>query len=801
MADYKHKKYPCDRSDYSDIRKLKVNRLFSFLQRFGTRNKKPFNNATISSCSSINRLGIGPGYRWESIESALSSTTTTSFAFVSAYHLNRNSVAGCQDETTKFSPSFINNCGCSYLQKKYNLLGYEGTPCHKDQIQLHESKKLTKNSSTESGNVEGNGAKHFLRSAAAPKVIPKSHCHRPGKRKAPPPPVTNSPAAPQATLRRIHCRKKGRAPLPPDKPKMEYNDDTEARVPQEATMHNDSLKLEKGILKANRTRTETLPTRREANATSVNPRHWYKRNSNCSLKNVKSLQREMSCAELLDEWMLEVGQPRSLSFHEFCRLNYLSASANENGKRKSRISMLANISELDKEAAEILRQQRQKKEHSAKCSEKKYYDEQSSNCEKTEQNGTSLDVKNDSSSGATSMSKEAAPVTEKFINSSCSKENFLKEKKVDKNIDADGNITMRQLSVSPCAALELKTRANENKQINKVSSAQSARQFSSWTCPRCTLENPSWKFICEACNIWRSSSFKKTSVTESITDSDRHIVWKFDDLISRKQTSVKNGAEKILENGNGVHQNKMSALGTSSRNFPFEEKREQNKLETELKSNFSSAENNSSKSLDENEGLWKVKSLNFDKIDKKKDHFYTEKDRKKFLEILRELKGLFPEEILQSKYLAEGTSALMSASKEKNENESWKDSKAVIDDQPSLRCELMMSFNLNGLHPPEADLPSQIREGKKVILDVENESEERPVLSKEETNCKTYENATEFPKTETQISSISTLCDTIDSHGEDERSEKVPDAELECNVQGSKNVNTPEEQTSNLRVN
>lgn len=281
-----------------------------------------------------------------------------------------------------------------------------------------------------------------------------AYCHVKGKRRAPQPPspCSNLEQPSSSTLERFHNqfgsfgRKKRPAPQPPEEQKkreskesktsQSYQErskspvgqlsleekerlianiaklkahadkkalrssgsmDSHPRSPHEQVVCNDSLKLERGILKPNKELPKVDATAVESKAAPVSPRPWYKRSlankdglSGLKRDIFKSLEKRKDREkEKHEEWMPEVGIPRVVGtgrssddstcssttskFNIFARLDRSDDSKKEGDKRKSQVSMLANISELDREAAEIVQKEQAREQALLAAEDAKFY--------------------------------------------------------------------------------------------------------------------------------------------------------------------------------------------------------------------------------------------------------------------------------------------------------------------------------------------------------------------------------------------------------------------------------------------
>lgn len=173
--------------------------------------------------------------------------------------------------------------------------------------------------------------------------------------------------------------------------------DSDPSSPHEQVVCNDSLKLERGVLKPNKELPKVDTAASESKAAPVSPRPWYKRSlankdalSGLKRDIFKSLEKRKDREkEKHEDWMPEVGIPRvvgtglssdgsscsstSSKFNIFARLDRSDDKKKEGDKRKSQISMLANISELDREAAEIVQKEQAREQALLAAEDAKFY--------------------------------------------------------------------------------------------------------------------------------------------------------------------------------------------------------------------------------------------------------------------------------------------------------------------------------------------------------------------------------------------------------------------------------------------
>lgn len=733
----------------SVTRKEKTTSIFSFLQRFRAKNKKLLENVTsLPSSPRPNRVVRSPHSRWESVESVLSSATTTSFAFISPSHLISNSKV-LHNSINKPQES---NCSITanvepipardsalFIRRKYNLFGSDASLYSKQEEQNSNSplKKFHRNSvgNTENLRWETWPEQELFASFRSPVKSnehvrrPKSeydiskevnrtrkvYCHKPGKGRAPQPPTKSSIVSSfKVQGNTVPLKKKRKAPSPP-KDKMEKNTecdsgDTAEEIKhekiKEGSVYNDSLKLEKGQLKANKSSSVicTSSAVTEINA-PVSPKPWYKRSSTRRHKksSSKSFDKRKTCEQLLDEWMLEAGLPRSSSFYDEQKYSFFSETE-KSGKRRSQISMLANISELDREAAEIVQKEHIKERNTAASVDDRFY-EHSSLTNKNNSNDTFhstvevipsrrnspkdlISVLN-AITNVTKITKSSSFFRENsgsscrqlpssVLNSECNNgspgikkkpnelkitelEDFDKELKVmTMNQHLKENKSEPQIRQN----LEVTSRISNEKRSEPI---KPTKPFSSWMCPQCTLENPSWKFICEACNKWRPYTvtkvkgngtplitpkediklhFKNFNVTlgdehEEIDKISQNIRKQVYDILTSGKT-VRNNLSKLKINDN---HKKSTVTKESKSDSPWKQQTVQRideNIEEIRKARlvFFSKNHLNNLNFTTSEAIKKSPPMNVQSVEEKNK--YNEEDRKKLRDILKELKDSLP---------------------------------------------------------------------------------------------------------------------------------------------------------------
>lgn len=525
--------------------------IFSFFKWF--RKSKPrddldleaFNAPSIASSPLFTRSRLGNA---GSVDTLYSIATVSSFAFVS----------GAQYQSAQLGSD----------RRKKRRAPLPPTPPQRRDVSLpntleSRARQLHRRSVSESYKDRRSGA--------------FAHVH--GKRKAPAPPVPPPRDRLYPSLTSVQDRslskKKRPAPLPPE-PTVEEIEATAGAVvvecdtnaervtentpdtvsePQniepvtemagssreEGVVCNDTLRLERGVLKPNKPPTppSSIPpdVAKVVPTSPVSPRPWYKR---------KSLEKRKE--KISEDWMPEVGIARPPVSPEASPLKFNFFSRNEEKKReekrKSGLSMLANISELDREAAEICRKEQAHQQQLLDADDAKFYAGGSADAAETDipkRNSTRELISLFNSIGSVTRvtvnpsvlpREDADPQSEPVRQTQrelpvavCSKpdirtaavvgtRDFVSEEvrivepkvvKVEPTLVPPRSMPVydhrgrRQLTPSPVSTID---------EISEPSSsAATLNQYLEpvWTCTRCTLENLQWKNRCDACSSCKPS--------------------------------------------------------------------------------------------------------------------------------------------------------------------------------------------------------------------------------------------------------------------------------------------------------
>ncbi|KAG8233386.1 hypothetical protein J437_LFUL013166 [Ladona fulva] len=371
---------------------------------------------------------------------------------------------------------------------------------------------------------------------------------------------------------------------------------------QAQSVRHDYLRIEKGQLltTVEKVNEGVMGNSASEQKATLSPRPWYKRKSvlrdspSSSKKDsfhsptpsfFKSLEKRkpwkkkegdeaggLGDDEEDDDWMPEVGYRRPGGIFSATSSTEVTIKHEEEEvsgddhteqiKRRSQvISMLANISELDREAAAIVNEERKKEREVASAEDEKFYAEpelppvlaaawsggvaipaaptaSTSNNEENQSlqpkgNAKHLISLFNSISGVSNVSSSSENKVTSFIS-------VLKEDVIEEQVSEEEEAERKRSTAETVQALVLdanRARLNGRRNIGRngnnssggdkievgagnsvnseVENSESKSEEASgpakedppqvWVCTRCTLENPKWRLTCDACNMWRPS--------------------------------------------------------------------------------------------------------------------------------------------------------------------------------------------------------------------------------------------------------------------------------------------------------
>ena len=325
---------------------------------------------------------------------------------------------------------------------------------------------------------------------------------------------------------------------------------------ENTNFQNDILKLEGGVLTpAKEMPREIAATTSSSSAATapVSPRPWYKRRKDRSLEKHKKEDGDIGKFSLFPEKRKEE-------------------------KRKSQLSMLANISELDRQAAAIVQKEQAKEQAALEAQDAKFYEQlpdspalaKAAANREFEMENPGVEVpKRSSARELISLFNAIGNVTRVTVNSAFqgTSSNFFEKrfsfihskesstpKEATNSSNPEINLEEKEEKESSGSKSKVLFEANRFRRKNSpdpvippiaetsestttLGSTRAAIETATsdpnpsvkptappapgefWTCPRCTLANEKWKIMCEACKRWRPSSF---NANESILKSDNN---------------------------------------------------------------------------------------------------------------------------------------------------------------------------------------------------------------------------------------------------------------------------------------
>lgn len=459
--------------------------LFSFLRWFRPSSSREsvdadVHNSRSSSC--------------DSLASLQSNGTAASFSFVhpSAYKQVQEKYIAPSPETDTYRDRLRQrekrreNDKNLTLRKKYNLFFNRDTlpkPCPQEEDNSRSLPLMTRRMDEE---------KTHRRTASESSKVKRAgaYCHVKGKRKAPQPPPNGRDTA---SLR----RKKRLAPPPPAVTHdqvvstLEYAD---ADV-----IFNDSLKLDHGILKSTkepdvvRTSNENKP----ADGAPVSPRPWYKRNTSRE-STAKKEQHKYEPVERLPEVPYVRNSTIDLTAEE------PKIDRKKEDKRKSALSFLTNISELDRQATEIVKKEHQK--NGAEIPEMPEF-MRPKQLEPKMNTDSLVSPKRKSAKDLIAKFNAITNVTKVTVNTAffgAPKESPLPHKYFEKQPPKKLSNPENKLEHARRPSAEIKTNAplakSESASAIKPKPETPKIEKKSWFCPKCHLENDYWRIICYVCS-------------------------------------------------------------------------------------------------------------------------------------------------------------------------------------------------------------------------------------------------------------------------------------------------------------
>ncbi|GJQ82784.1 hypothetical protein Trydic_g13487 [Trypoxylus dichotomus] len=474
--------------------------LLSFFKWFKQPGASSRESVDTSSSSSSSLTSSGST---DSVNSTYSTGTVASFSFITPDAYNKNHitektiVSGPETDTYKARlkqrEKFREKDKNITLRKKYNLFFHRDTLLKPNTNIVEEDNSKSLPLMTKKSPNEEPERLH-RRTASESSKIRKAgaYCHVKGKRKAPQPPNKED----TFSLR----RKKRTAPAPPaeNKPPDEVtstNNDVKAKMednPEEDVICNDSLKLDHGILKSAKEEPLQIDTSSPNSARSsyieapVSPRPWYKRHVSSTA--AKKDKHEPATSERLPELQYSRNSTADLNIDD----TKIEAKRKDD-KRKSGISFLTNISELDREAAELLK----KDKESVVISDMPAFMRPKGN---EQINTDSLaSPKRKSAKDLIAKFNAITNVTKVTVNAfqRDKREYFgTKSSKINQDTKKAPKKNQTETSLNPLMKSESASVIKSKPEVKETPKPDRK----SWYCPKCHLENDYWRIICHVCS-------------------------------------------------------------------------------------------------------------------------------------------------------------------------------------------------------------------------------------------------------------------------------------------------------------
>ncbi|XP_057671485.1 uncharacterized protein LOC130903410 [Diorhabda carinulata] len=383
------------------------------------------------------------------------------------------------------------------LRKKYNLFFNRDsllkTKTKKVEIENSKSLPLMTKAVMEETQEGVNKVVHRRTNSESSKIKKAgAYVHVKGKRKAPQPPNSKNPTDDSSSLR----RKKRVAPPPPPPPPMASEEKQIIEEKTDNTVYedvgvicNDSLKLDHGILRSlkesdaiqNSSSLSPSSARSSVVEAPVSPRAWYKRNITDKTKK----ENRYEPIEILPEVPFSRNSTLDLTTDD----NKIERKKDD--KRKSGMTFLTNISELDREAYEIVKNK-----------------ESVSNLEEIPEFMRPKNTKAEQEEWVVSPKRRSArDLIAKFNAITNVRKGVFGSQKVEKQTSLD-ETKRRQEFLLENHKKRLEEIDKKNTPLMKSESASAIKpkketpklEKKSWQCPKCNVENDYWRIICHVCS-------------------------------------------------------------------------------------------------------------------------------------------------------------------------------------------------------------------------------------------------------------------------------------------------------------
>ncbi|XP_044750521.1 uncharacterized protein LOC123310898 isoform X2 [Coccinella septempunctata] len=364
---------------------------------------------------------------------------------------------------------------------------------------------------------------------------------------------------------------------------------------------NDSLKLDHGILKPVKDEEQNIYSECSpfsSKELSEDSKPWYKRQETAAAH----LKREFFKSSL-DNKYEPIDVLPEVSFTRNSSVDLSSKTKKEDkmekkkeDKRKSGVSLLANISELDREAAEIL--QREKMKNADSFQEMPEFMKPKDDNNKTDtdswvtpkrRSARDLIAKFNAITNVTKATVNTAffGSTQKrdYFGKSSSKETKKKQETlleshkkrlemIDNKINNEKKTTMAPLMKSESASV-----------VKKPDTPKAERK--SWNCPKCYVENEYWRIICHVCSAIKPY-FDELSASPNLKKSDKSFATKdtnqnqYERILERSKTQIGFSALSNMTSAKNKKTDLYTSASSENSNKTQDRKEEREKLKKML---------------------------------------------------------------------------------------------------------------------------------------------------------------------------------------------------------------------------
>ncbi|KAJ6648215.1 RanBP-type and C3HC4-type zinc finger-containing protein 1 [Pseudolycoriella hygida] len=333
----------------------------------------------------------------------------------------------------------------------------------------------------------------------------------------------------------------------------------------------DTLRLEKGILRSTRETTtgdnNPRPEERHSSISpsSISPRPWYKRSPASNkdyaipfkkeivLRTMEKRKIKKTAKELESPQLPEFGFARNSSLFEGFFSRAHQDRSDDQEKRRSGIGM-PNISELDREAAEIVYKEQENQRVKRLQEHEKYFNKVS----ESKDNLTSDNEIKFTTNNAFIEKKDRACVDLNGNESRGSKSNFINrmEKPSSRTTETESifSNSVNKLSTKTVNDSNEKVpevKQSENSTLSVVKKNESTVSVKNvWICAYCTLENVNWRVICEVCERIRSPD--KQTAGMPVIDSSKvlkssNVFHKSKEKLTDQKQDWDNKTDKVMK--------------------------------------------------------------------------------------------------------------------------------------------------------------------------------------------------------------------------------------------------------------